>query len=131
MMMMRRPVVALIVLGLGAACSHGAPAQETAKQTCIRGNEIQQKATAAEAAALSGASNAQDLINELGGAVTGALKRVQHGLDISGDLQVLNGLVDHLDLDYKNDRSKVPADVAALKDVLIKFGMDCSAYLTG
>jgi hypothetical protein len=130
--MRRTAAVAAVLFVFGTACSKGGPAsQDSPKATCQKANDIQRKATAAEAAIAAGAANAGSLIEDLGGAVTNARDAAKEGTAVAVDLEVVFNDVDRLDNDYKNDKGKVAGDVNSLKDSLIKLGMDCSDVLTG
>lgn len=129
--MVRKGALVLAVLVLCVGCSGGEGSHnDSPKTTCIKANDIQRKATAAETAASSGAANAQDLINELGGAVNGAVKGAQSGA-VSIDLSVVANDVDRFDVDFKDNKSNLPGDIRSLQDSLIKLAMDCSQVLTG
>jgi len=129
--MVRRGALVLAVLVLCAGCGGGSGSHnDSPKTTCTKANDIQRLATQAEAAATSGAANAQDLINQLGGAVNGAVKGAKSG-PVSVDLSVVANDVDRLDVDFKDNKSSVPGDIRSLQDSLIKLAMDCSAVLTG
>jgi hypothetical protein len=122
-------VIVLLLVVSGCGGSGGSAGGDSLKQTCEKANNIQRLATKAEQEL--GQPDDLKAIAELGGAATGAARGAKKGSAAARDL---NGVVDaagQLHEDVANNQSQVPADVASLKNWLIKLAQDCSKVLTG
>jgi hypothetical protein len=120
-----------LVIGLLIAvsgCGGSSAGGDSPKTTCEKANKIQQLATKAEQEI--GTPDATKAISELGGAVTEAERNAKKGSAAAIDLNVVLNAVGRLHEDVVTDPSQVPADVASLKEELIKLAMDCSKVLT-